>query len=80
MLSGVLNSERAIQANIAIMRAFVKLREVLSASKELAHKLAQLEKKIEKHDSEITLIFDAIRELMTPPAKPRRKIGFEGKD
>jgi hypothetical protein len=80
MLSGVLNSERAIQVNIAIMRAFVKLREVLSASTELAHKLAQLEKKIEKHDSEITLIFDAIRKLMTPlPVKPRRKIGFEGK-
>lgn len=79
MLSGVLNSERAIQVNIAIMRAFVKLREMLSASKELAHKLAQLEKKIEKHDGEITLIFDAIRKLMTPPAKSRRKIGFEGK-
>ena len=80
MLSGVLNSERAIQVNIAIMRAFVKLREVLSASKELAQKLAQLEQKIEKHDGEITLIFDAIRELMAPPAKPRRTIGFEGKD
>jgi phage regulator Rha-like protein len=80
MLSDVLNSERAIQVNIAIMRAFVKLREVLSASKELAHKLAQLEQKIEKHDSELTLIFDAIRKLMAPPAKPRRKIGFEGQD
>ncbi len=76
-LSGALNSERVIQVNIAIMRAFVKLREVLLASKELAHKLAQLEQKIEKHDGEITLIFDAIRKLMTPPAKPRRKIGFE---
>lgn len=80
MLSGVLNSERAIQVNIAIMRAFVKLREMLSSSKELTEKLAQLEKKIEKHDSEITLIFDAIRELMAPRAKPRRKIGFEGKE
>ena len=80
MLSGVLNSPRAIRVNIEIMRAFVKLREVLSASKELAHKLAQLEKKLEKHDSEITLIFDAIRKLMTPPAKSRRKIGFDGKD
>ncbi len=80
MLSGVLNSERAILVNIAIMRAFVKLREVLSASKELAQKLAQLEQKIEKHDAEITLIFDAIRKLMAPPSKPRRKIGFDGKD
>jgi hypothetical protein len=79
MLSGALNSERAIQANVAIMRAFVKLGEVLSASKELAHKLAQLEKKIEKHDGKITLIFNAMRNLMAPPAKPRRKIGFDGK-
>jgi hypothetical protein len=80
MLSGVLNSERAIQVNIAIMRTFVKLREALSVSKELAHKLAQLEKKIEKHDGEIILIFDAIRKLMAPPVKPRRKIGFQEKD
>lgn len=80
MLSGILNSERAIQVNIAIMRGFVKLRKALSASKELAQKLAQLEQKIEKHDDEITLIFDAIRELMAPPAKPRRKLGYEGKE
>ena len=78
-LSGALSSERAIQANIAIMRFFVKLRKVLSANKELAQKLAQLEQKIEKHDDEIILVFDAIRDLMAPPAKPWRKIGFEGK-
>jgi len=63
MLSSVLNSERAVQVNIAIMRAFVKLREMLSTNKELAIKLAQLERKIEKHDEEIKLIFDAIREV-----------------
>lgn len=80
MLSGVLNSRRAIQVNIAIMRAFVKLREALSINRDLAHNLAQLEKKIETHDDEIKIIFDAIRQLMTPPVKPRRKIGFEGKD
>lgn len=76
MLSSVLNSERAVQVNIAIMRAFVKLREMLSTNKELAHKLSQLERKIEKHDDEIKLIFDAIRQLMAPPETKKRKIGF----
>ena len=80
MLSSVLNSERAVQVNIAIMRAFVKLREMLSTNKELAHKLAQLERKIEKHDDEIKLIFDAIRELMRPPETKKRKIGFRRED
>ena len=78
MLSSVLNSERAIEVNIAIMRAFVKLREMLSTNKELAHKLSQLERKIEKHDDEIKLIFDAIRQLMAPPETKKRKIGFRG--
>jgi len=76
MLSSVLNSERAVQVNIAIMRAFVKLREMLSTHKELAHKLAQLERKIEKHDEDIKLIFNAIRQLMAPPEPKKRKIGF----
>ncbi len=76
MLSSVLNSERAVQVNIAIMRAFVKLREMLSTNKELALKLAQLERKMEKHDEEIKLIFDAIRELMKPPETKTKKIGF----
>ncbi len=76
MLSSVLNSERAIHVNIAIMRAFVKLREIFSTHKELAHKLAELERKIERHDVEIKAIFDAIRQLMAPPQKQRRKIGF----
>lgn len=76
MLSTVLNSKRAIQVNIAIMRAFVKLRQILSTHKELAHKLEQLERKIEKHDTEIQAIFEAIRQLMAPPEKPKRRIGF----
>jgi len=76
MLSSVLNSERAVQVNIAIMRAFVKLREILSTNKELALKLAQLERKMEKHDEEIKLIFDAIRQLMKPPETKTKKIGF----
>ena len=73
MLSSVLRSKRAIQVNIAIMRAFVKLRKILSTHKELVHKLDQLERKTEKHDVEIKAIFDAIRELMTPPKKTAKK-------
>ena len=76
MLSSVLNSERAVRVNIAIMRVFVKLREMLSTHKELAHKLSQLEQKIEKHDEEIKLIFNAIRQLMTSPKSKGTKIGF----
>ncbi len=77
MLSSVLNSERAVQVNIVIMRAFVKLREILVTNKELAHRLKELEGKFEKHDTEIVMIFDAIRELMAPPPDPlKRKIGF----
>jgi len=77
MLSSILNSERAIQVNIAIMRAFVKLREILSTHKELAHKLKELEGKIEMHDTDIKAIFEAIRQLMAPPPdKPKPRIGF----
>lgn len=76
MLSSVLKSERAIQVNIAIMRAFVKLREIFSTHKELAHKLKELEHKIEKHDAEIQAIFEAIRQLMKPPTSHTKKIGF----
>ena len=78
MLSSILNSERAIQVNIAIMRAFVKLKAILSTHKELAHKLNELERKIEKHDEEIGSIFEAIRQLMAPlPAKHRVIKGFK---
>jgi hypothetical protein len=80
MLSSVLRSPRAAQVNIAIMRAFVRLRETLSLHKELAHKLADLERKIENHDENIHSLFDAIRQLMTPPETPRREIGFHVKE
>jgi phage regulator Rha-like protein len=80
MLSGVLRSRRAVQVNVAIMRAFVRLRETLSLHKELAHKLADLERKIENHDENIRSLFDAIRQLMTPPETPRREIGFHIKE
>jgi hypothetical protein len=76
MLSSILRSKRAIQVNIAIMRAFVKLREMISTHKELAHKLKLLEGRIEKHDDEIKGIFNAIRQLMMPPETKKRKIGF----
>ena len=77
MLSGVLHSKRAIDVNIAIMRAFVKLREMLSSNKELAKRLDKMEK---KYDEQFRVVFDAIRALMTPPEKPKGKIGFKGKE
>lgn len=76
MLSSVLNSERAVKVNIAIMRAFVKLRETLESNRELARKFAELEQRVGKHDEEIGAILDAIRQLMAAPEKPRREIGF----
>ena len=76
MLSSVLRSERAVQVNVAIMRAFVGLRRMLASNETLARKLAELESRLEGHDRAIKTLFDAIRELMAPPAKPRRPIGF----
>jgi hypothetical protein len=76
MLSSVLKSDRAVKVNIAIMRAFVKLRETLETNRELARKFAELENRVGKHDDEIAAIIDAIRQLMAPPEKPRREIGF----
>ncbi|OPZ23279.1 MAG: hypothetical protein BWZ03_00571 [bacterium ADurb.BinA186] len=70
MLSTVLNSERAIQVNIAIMRAFVKLREVLLTHKELAKKLEELEHKYQLHESDIQAIFEVIKKLLEPPPSP----------
>lgn len=78
MLASVLNSPVAVQASIAVVRAFIRLREILAAHKELARKLAQLEERIEGHDEEIVAIFEAIRELMAPPEKPGKRIGFHG--
>ena len=77
MLSSVLKNKRAIDVNILIMRAFVKIRQILSTHKELADKLNKLEDKYEKHDKDIKAIIDAIRQLMAPPEKPKRKIGFK---
>ncbi len=76
MLSSVLNSDRAVKVNIAIMRAFVKLREALETNRELARKFAELERRVGKHDEKIDAILEAIRQLMAPQQKPRREIGF----
>jgi len=76
MLSSVLKSERAVKVNIAIMRAFVQLRESLETNRELARKFGELEKRVGNHDDEIGAIIDAIRQLMAPPKKPAREIGF----
>lgn len=76
MLSSVLNSDRAVKVNIAIMRAFVKLRETLESNRELARKFNELRQRVGKHDEEIAAIIDAIRQLMAPPERPRRQIGF----
>jgi hypothetical protein len=76
MLSSVLNSERAVEINIEIMRAFVRLREMISSNKDLARKLDALERKVESHDVHIRSLFEAIRQLMAPPEPKKRKIGF----
>ena len=74
MLSSVLNSPRAVQVNIAPMRAFVRLRHILASHADLAHKLDELEK---KYDGQFRVVFEALRQLMTPPAdSPRSRIGF----
>jgi hypothetical protein len=76
MLSSILRTKRAIQVNIAIMRVFVRLREMMATHKELAFKLIELEERLEGHDEQIQSIFEAIRQLMTPPERERKKIGF----
>lgn len=76
MLASVLNSPTAVEASIQVVRAFIRLREILATHKELAKKLAELEARIEAHDEGITALFEAIRQLMEPPDKPQRRIGF----
>ncbi len=75
MLSSVLNSPRAVQVNIQIMRTFAKLREIISLNKDLARRLDELEK---KYDAQFKIVFDAIRQLMAPPEPepPKKRIGF----
>ena len=77
MLSSVLNSERAIDVNVEIMRAFVRLRQMLSKHSDLERKLAALEK---KYDEQLKVVFEAIHQLMAPPETKKKKIGFEVKE
>ena len=80
MLSSVLNSKRAIDVNIAIMQAFVQLRKTMESHDSLARKLTELEHNLENHDEQIQAIFEAIRQLIAPPDKKGKKIGFTVKE
>ncbi len=73
MLSSVLRSQRAVDVNVEIVRAFVRLRRMLAGNAELAERLDALE---QKYDAQLTAVFDAIRQLMAPESKPHREIGF----
>ncbi|MCK5357837.1 MAG: ORF6N domain-containing protein [Elusimicrobiales bacterium] len=77
MAANVLNSATAIKASIDIVRTFVKLRQMISTHKNLAKKLNDIEN---KYDNQFKVVFDAIRELMTPPTKPKKRIGFTAKE
>jgi len=79
MLASVLNSERAIEASIYVVRAFVRLRELMITHKAVAQKLSELERKVIGHDQDIRAVVDAIRQLMATPEPRKRRIGFEGK-
>ena len=76
MAANVLNSARAVQMSVFVVRAFVRLREVLATNRRLASKVDELEKRMESHDDTIQDLIDAIRELMTPEEEPRERIGF----
>lgn len=78
MAASVLNSPKAVEMSVLVVRAFVKLREIIATHRQLAVKLAELERRLSTHDKQIVVLFDAIRELMTPPVKPKRRIGFGG--
>lgn len=77
MAANVLNSPRAVQTSIAVVRAFLRLRQMALSVEELARKVHSLEK---KHDGQFKIVFDALRQLMTPPVKPKPQIGFHSKD
>ncbi|MGA2750869.1 MAG: ORF6N domain-containing protein [Verrucomicrobiota bacterium] len=80
MLSSVLRSQRAVQVNIAIMRAFVKLSQTLAINHELARQFAELERRVGRHDGQLNAIMRTIRKLMTPRKQRRREIGFHVRD
>jgi phage regulator Rha-like protein len=77
MAATVLNSKRAVQMSVFVVRAFVRLREMLATNRRLAGKIAELENRLDTHDSAIQDLIEAIKELMTPKERPRRRIGFQ---
>ena len=77
MAASVLNTPRAIEASVFVVRAFVKLREMISNHTEMARKLSELEDRLQGHDEKFDQVFAAIRQLMAPPNPPRKRIGFE---
>jgi len=80
MLASVLNSERAIDVNIQIVRIFTQMRDMMAANKEILSKLEQLERKVTGHDEDIRVIFVYLKQLLNPPNEPRPRIGFRRKD
>lgn len=80
MLASVLNSERAIESNIQIIRVFTKMRELLLTHKDILLQLEKMEKKLTGHDEDIALIFEYLKKLLNPPQTPRNKVGFRRKD
>jgi len=79
MAANILNTDRAVEASVQVVRAFVQLRNLVSGHKEIASELAKLEAHVAKHDKEIKVVFEAIRRLMMPPKKNRSRIGFSPK-
>lgn len=77
MLSSVLSSATAISVNIQIIRVFTKMKEMLLTNKDILLKLEQLERKVTKHDESLQMIFEALKQLLTPPQEPRQRIGFK---
>ena len=80
MLSSVLKSERAIRVNIQIIRIFTRMREIIMTHKDILLQLEKIERKLAGHDEDITLIFQYLKQLLSPPQPARRKIGFKRRD
>ena len=80
MAASVLNSPRAVEVSVYVVRAFIKLREILYSHSDLAHKLDELERRVDRHDEEIGALIEAIRQLLAPPDSPNRKLGFRLKE
>lgn len=80
MAASVLNSPRAVEVGVYVVRAFVRMRELLAGHAELSHKLAELEGRVDGHDEHIAALIEAIRQLLTPPDPPQRRLGFRARE